>query len=62
MGEEYKIIFGDSSECQKWLNQWKHEFELEILQMCTTNSKIVILLKRKHKQSEPWDKPIDNAG
>lgn len=31
--KEYKIIHGNTSECQKWLNQWKHEFNLDIIQM-----------------------------
>ena len=30
MMEEYKIINGGILECQKLLNQWKHEYKLEI--------------------------------
>lgn len=47
--EEYKIIVSSAQECQKWLNQWKHEFELNIIQMCADKDAIVILLTRKKK-------------
>lgn len=44
---EYKIIQGLPAECQKWLNQWRHEFNLKIIQMCyTIDNKVVILLLR----------------
>lgn len=29
--KEYKIIEGTPIECQKWLNQWRHEFDIEII-------------------------------
>ncbi len=31
--KEYKIITASPETCQKWLNQWKHEYEIEILHM-----------------------------
>ena len=52
--EEYKIITGTGSECQKWLNQWKHEFELKIISMSVIVTdleikEIIILLTRTKK-------------
>lgn len=53
--KEYKIIQGTESDCQKWLNQWRHEFNLEILEMNThymkTHSEFrcIILLIREKK-------------
>ena len=29
---EFKIVHGDHSSVQKWLNQWRHQFELQILE------------------------------
>jgi len=46
---EYKIICGSAIDCQKWLNQWKHEFELNIIQMCADKDVTVILLTRTKK-------------
>ena len=31
MDYEYKIIEGSSKDIQKTLNQWKHQYELEII-------------------------------
>ena len=44
---EYKIIVGTQTECQKWLNQWKHGFELNIISMCADGGVVIILLTRK---------------
>jgi len=30
---EFKILDGMYTDIQKWLNQWKHEFELKIIQV-----------------------------
>ena len=50
---EYKLVIGSPIECQKWLNQWKHEFELEILGFQHykegTQDKVAILLLRTKK-------------
>lgn len=35
---EYKIIEGSAAECQKWLNQWKHEYEITVLSMSACES------------------------
>lgn len=44
---EYKIIRGKDSDCQKWLNQWRHEYLLNILTIqVTIDGEIVILLLR----------------
>ena len=47
--EEYKIIVGTAMECQKWLNQWKHEYKLKILQMSADKDVTIILLIRERK-------------
>ena len=47
--EEFKIISGSMSDCQKWLNQWRHEYEITVIQMCLDGGSPVILLKRKKK-------------
>lgn len=54
---EYKIIEGAAIECQKWLNQWKHEYEIKVLSMSTYASGdatdghhfVTILLTRERK-------------
>ena len=48
---EYKIISGTTAACQMKLNQWKHEFDLEILAMSANENITVILLIRKRKNS-----------
>ncbi len=35
--EDYKIVTGSDSHCQKVLNQWKHQYELDILHMFPNN-------------------------
>jgi len=47
--EEYKIITGTASELQKWLNQWKHEYKLNIIAMSANENITVILLTRTRK-------------
>ena len=34
----YKIIQGTARDCQKILNQWKYEYDIEILQMGLASS------------------------
>lgn len=46
---EYKIITGSTSECQKWLNQWKHEFKLNIIAMSASADGTTILLTRERR-------------
>lgn len=46
---EYKIITGTAPECQKLLNQWKHEYTLKILQMSAYKDVVVIPLIRERK-------------
>ena len=50
--EEYKILTGTAVDCQKVLNQWRHEYTLQILQMSMESSPltIVILLTRRAKK------------
>jgi hypothetical protein len=49
--KEYKIIEGIIIDCQKLLNQWRHEFSLEILSMNSMDVQgetwVVILLTRE---------------
>jgi len=46
---EFKILFDSPSTCQKLLNQWKHEFELDIYGMAVQDKRICILLYRTKK-------------
>ncbi len=46
---DFKIITGNDTFCQKVLNQWKHQFELEVLYMCVHKDALVILLVREKK-------------
>jgi hypothetical protein len=34
---------------QKWLNQWKHRFDMHIISMQCTDKTTTILLKRREK-------------
>jgi len=47
--KEYKIITDDATTCQKLLNQWKHEFRLDIIAMQSsdTDGAVRILLTRE---------------
>ena len=51
--EEYKILTGTAIDCQKILNQWRHEYSLQILQMFVESSPltVVILLTRTEKEA-----------
>ncbi len=47
---EYKIIKGADSDCQKILNQWKHDYKLDIIHMCQyCHGLLAILLIREKK-------------
>ena len=46
---EYKIIRGKEKHCQTVLNQWKHEYILNIIQMVVYDHDIFILLTRTKK-------------
>ena len=41
---EYKIITGNTSKLQTMLNQWRHTYELNILQMIQYKQGLAILL------------------
>ena len=49
--EDDKIISGSMSDCQKWLNQWKHEFTIIIYQMCIRESGDIVILLTRTKNS-----------
>ena len=51
--EEYKILTGTAADCQKVLNQWRHDYTLRILQMSVESSPltVVILLTRTEKEA-----------
>ena len=55
--EQYKILTGTAIDCQKILNQWRHEYSLQILQMFVESSPltIVILLIRVKKDGTEAD-------
>ncbi len=52
--EEYICETEDVKMWQKWLNQWRHEYKIEILGMtqCTHEEKVTILLKRTKRGEE----------
>ena len=48
---EYKVLINSATDIQKTLNQWRHQFDLEILQMCIDKDEwLVVLLKRRPKE------------
>ena len=46
MDYTYEIITGTAIECQKQLNQWRHEYDIEVLGMSTDNGIVTILLTK----------------
>jgi len=44
---EYKIITGDITKLQTMLNQWRHMYELDIIQMIQYKQRLAILLTRR---------------
>jgi len=44
--KEYKIIRDTDSEITKKLNQWKHDFHIEIISSCMDN--------RMAEDGQPW--------
>ena len=46
---EYQILSGQPADCQKTLNQWRHQFNLVIISMTSRNDQIIILLTREKK-------------
>lgn len=53
MKGEFEFIFKTAEliEWQKWLNQWKHHYDLEIIDIYfnVVNERLTILLKRTLK-------------
>lgn len=48
--KEWKIVTTESTQAQKWLNQWKHEYVLEIHGFnVTARGDVCILLTREKK-------------
>ena len=54
--QEYKIITGTGTDCQKYLNQWRHQFHLTIISMTSTlidnHPFVIILLTRMPKNAQ----------
>lgn len=54
--KEYVVLCrNDSSELQKVLNQWRHMYTLEVLNMCvnpSTGTLIVLLTRRDRRKYE----------
>lgn len=44
---EYRFVIDIKMEVQKILNQWRHDYELEILHMYVDTSGIITLLLRR---------------
>lgn len=51
MMPEYKIITGKPTDVQKILNQWRHQYEIVIIEMTSFEREISILLIREEKQN-----------
>jgi hypothetical protein len=47
--EEYVFETAELIMWQKWLNQWRHDYKLEILHIKTEGNNATILLKRTKK-------------
>ncbi len=47
--KEYKILTGIPLDCQKKLNQWRHEFFINIISMASEKFELCILLTREKK-------------
>ena len=45
--KEYRILCDTAIKVQTILNQWRHQYELEILAMTTEVGTVTILLTRK---------------
>ena len=43
---EYICLVDTSSEIQKKLNQWRHDYSIEILGYAITDNNVSVLLKR----------------
>lgn len=50
--EEYVFETAKLIEWQKWLNQWRHDYELEIVHIKTEGEDATILLKRTRKKHQ----------
>jgi hypothetical protein len=44
---EYICKSAAAVEWQKWLNQWKHQYELETLHMLADKEQITMLIRRR---------------
>lgn len=58
--KEYIFKTTNQTEWQKWLNQWKHDYELDILKIVDKGKEVTIYLTRQRKedtydQQPPWD-------
>lgn len=64
--KEYKILRDTDSELQKKLNQWRHEFHIEIISVFMDNrmmdddvprpwGNLVIVLARERKEARLWN-------
>lgn len=52
--EEYILKTASNEDWQKWLNQWRHNYTIEILSMVhcshSDNNHVTILIKRTPKE------------
>ena len=46
---EYVCKSATALEWQKWLNQWKHQYKLEVLKMSADKDRTTMLIRRKKK-------------
>ena len=62
--KEYKVISEGASTIQKWLNQWRHDYEIKILAITTLSDldyengvRVTVVLTRE-RQNEAAEDPM----
>lgn len=62
MESEYKFVQGDIGHCQKVLNQWKHEYDIEVMYIKVFDiSFVVMLILRTKKVNEGGNNAISTC-
>lgn len=47
---EYRFIYGTLSECQKTLNQWEHEYDINILNVTAISIDFAMILVKRTRR------------
>ena len=48
----FRVLTGNEEHCQKVLNQWKHQFEIEIIGLTYYRKDLAILLTITKKEAK----------